>query len=74
MTTYSQFYWGGKYNVSVSSESNDAVNVVDYAPKNQNEEFQVQQYIRLFIMAEILIYLMAYQVDLNGSIHHFQKR
>lgn len=40
---YSQFYWGGKYNVSVSSESNDAVNVVDYAPKNQNEEFQVQQ-------------------------------
>lgn len=39
---YSQFYWGGKYNVSVSSESNDAVNVVDYAPKNQNEEFQVQ--------------------------------
>lgn len=30
-------------NVSVSSESNDAVNVVDYAPKNQNEEFQVQQ-------------------------------
>ncbi|OWU49844.1 hypothetical protein CEJ90_15535, partial [Staphylococcus aureus] len=28
--------------VSISSQSNDSVNVVDYAPKNQNEEFQVQ--------------------------------
>ncbi|HDZ8659505.1 TPA: bi-component leukocidin LukPQ subunit Q [Staphylococcus aureus] len=39
----SQFYWGAKYNVFISSEGNDSVNVVDYAPKNQNEEFQVQQ-------------------------------
>lgn len=28
--------------MSISSQSNDSVNVVDYAPKNQNEEFQVQ--------------------------------
>lgn len=39
---FSKLYWGAKYNVSISSESNDSVNVVDYAPKNQNEEFQVQ--------------------------------
>lgn len=39
---FSKIYWGAKYNVSISSQSNDSVNVVDYAPKNQNEEFQVQ--------------------------------
>lgn len=39
---FSKLYWGAKYNVSISSQSNDSVNVVDYAPKNQNEEFQVQ--------------------------------
>ena len=38
---FSKIYWGAKYNVSISSQSNDSVNV-DYAPKNQNEEFQVQ--------------------------------
>ncbi len=42
-TISSQFYWGSKYNISINSDSNDSVNVVDYAPKNQNEEFQVQQ-------------------------------
>ncbi|MGZ1788327.1 leukocidin/hemolysin toxin family protein [Staphylococcus argenteus] len=42
-SNYSYFYWGAKYNVSISSESKYSVNVVDYAPKNQNEEFQVQQ-------------------------------
>ncbi|MEC6890346.1 bi-component gamma-hemolysin HlgAB/HlgCB subunit B [Staphylococcus aureus] len=39
---FSKLYWGAKYNVSISSQSNDSVNVVNYAPKNQNEEFQVQ--------------------------------
>ena len=41
-TTTFQNILGAKYNVSISSQSNDSVNVVDYAPKNQNEEFQVQ--------------------------------
>lgn len=31
---YLQFYWGGKYNVLVSLELNDVVNVVDYVFKN----------------------------------------
>ncbi|MCD2506045.1 leukocidin family pore-forming toxin, partial [Staphylococcus aureus] len=39
---FSKLYWGAKYNGSISSQSNDSVNVVDYAPKNQNEQFQVQ--------------------------------
>ncbi len=41
MTMTFQIYIGSD-NVSISSQSNDSVNVVDYAPKNQNEEFQVQ--------------------------------
>ncbi|WP_019165928.1 leukocidin/hemolysin toxin family protein [Staphylococcus delphini] len=38
---FSNFYWGAKYTVLVNADSK-GVNVVDYAPKNQNEEFQVQ--------------------------------
>lgn len=41
-TIFSSFYWGAKYNILISTQSNDTVNVVDYAPKNQNEQFQVQ--------------------------------
>ncbi|HHU6749385.1 TPA: leukocidin/hemolysin toxin family protein [Staphylococcus pseudintermedius] len=39
---FSSLYWGAQYNISISAESKGNVNVVDYAPKNQNEEFQVQ--------------------------------
>lgn len=38
---FSNFYWGAKYTVLVKAGSK-GVNVVDYAPKNQNEDFQVQ--------------------------------
>lgn len=38
---FSNFYWGAKYTVLINADSK-GVNVVDYAPKNQNEEFQVQ--------------------------------
>lgn len=34
--------WGGKYNVTLSAENGDSTTVVDYAPKNQTESFQVQ--------------------------------
>ncbi|MBA8760796.1 beta-channel forming cytolysin [Staphylococcus schleiferi subsp. coagulans] len=35
--------WGGQYNVALTAENNDSTSIVDYAPKNQNENFQVQQ-------------------------------
>lgn len=37
---FSKLYWGAKYNVSISSQSNDSVNVVDYAPKIKMKSFK----------------------------------
>lgn len=62
----SQFYWGAKYNVFVSSESKDSVNIVDYAPKNQNEEFQVQQTLGYSYGGDINI-INGLTGGLNGS-------
>ncbi|MEJ7540416.1 leukocidin/hemolysin toxin family protein [Staphylococcus intermedius] len=38
---FSNLYWAAKYTVLINANAK-GVNVVDYAPKNQNEEFQVQ--------------------------------
>ncbi len=41
---YSSFLlWGGQYNVGLTAENGDSTTIVDYAPKNQNESFQVQE-------------------------------
>lgn len=58
---------GAKYNVSISSQSNDSVNVVDYAPKNQNEEFQVQNTLG-YTFAVTSVSLMVYLVDLTETL------
>ncbi|HCA6972802.1 TPA: leukocidin/hemolysin toxin family protein [Staphylococcus pseudintermedius] len=63
---YSSFYWGAKYNVSISAESKGAVNVVDYAPKNQNEEFQVQNTLGYSFGGDISI-SKGLSGGLNGS-------
>ncbi|MBA8779896.1 beta-channel forming cytolysin [Staphylococcus schleiferi subsp. coagulans] len=39
---YSVLPWGGKYNVTLNALKGDSTTVVDYAPKNQTDSFQVQ--------------------------------
>lgn len=51
----SSLRWGGQYNVKVEVASKDATNIIDYAPKNQNEAHEVTSTVGYNIGGDIKV-------------------